>query len=338
MYRAAVIGLGNIGFKYDLDEKRKGIAGKGIKTHVSAYQNCKHVDLSGVVEIDDQSINKFKSKYSSIPVYKSVSQLMMKEKLDFISICTSTKTHSQILREIIKYPIKGILCEKPIANNLDNARAMITLCEERDILLTINHGRRWHGTYLAAKKLLENGKIGKVKAVTSIYSGEVFNIGTHLFDIIRMLIQKNPLVLSGVVYSSINNSDPSISGWIEFEDNIHCTVITNGSRKNMIFEIDLIGTEGRIKILNNGERIELFMFQDSLIYSGFRELVLMDQPLVENKDVLLEVVQENIKVFEGKKNKSNCSGYDGYKSLEMSISLLKSAQMGGKPIEVNNVN
>ena len=336
MYRAAVIGLGNIGFKYDLDKERQGVAGKGIKTHVSAYQRSNNTELSGVIEVDDKTINKFKTIYPNVRTYKSISQLMCSQNIDFISICTNTESHSQILREIIKYPIKGILCEKPIANNLENARAMITLCEERDILLTINHGRRWHGTYLAAKKLLENGKIGKVKAVTSIYSGEVFNIGTHLFDIIRMLIQKNPSVVSGVFHSSINNSDPNISGWIEFEDNIHCTLITNGARKNMIFEIDLIGTEGRIKILNNGEKIELYFFRESMIYTEFRELSAIDCPPIENKDVLLEAVQENIKIFEGTKNGSNCTGYDGYKSLEMSISLQQSAQMNGKPVEVNN--
>tara|TARA_B100000315_G_C14469725_1_gene537719 strand:+ start:75 stop:1085 length:1011 start_codon:yes stop_codon:yes gene_type:complete len=335
MYRAAVIGLGNIGFKYDLDETRKGIAGKGIKTHVSAYQNSKHVDLSGVVEIDDQSINKFKSKYPSISVYKSVSQLMMKEKIDFISICTPAESHSQILNEIIKYPIKGILCEKPIADNLVDARSMINLCEKREVLLTINHGRRWHGTYLAVNKLLGNGKIGKIQSVNSIYPGEVFNIGTHLFDAIRMLIQKNPLMLSGFFYPSSNSTDPSISGWIEFEDNIHCTVTTNGTRLNMIFEIDLIGSEGRIKILNNGSKIELYMFQDSLIYGGFRELVLMDQPLIESKDVLMEAVQENIKIFEKEKNKSNCSGHDGYKSLEISFNMLKSAKLDGEPVELS---
>ena len=336
MYRGAVIGLGNIGFKYDLDEKRKGIAGKGIKTHVSAYQNCKHIDLSGVVEIDEQSINKFKSKYSTISVYHSVSQLMKKKKIDFISICTSTESHNLILREIIKYPIKGILCEKPISNNLEDARAMINLCEERDILLTINHGRRWHGTYLAANQMIENGKIGKIKAVTSMYSGEVFNIGTHLFDTIRMLIQKDALALSGVFQTSLNRNDPSISGWIEFEDNIYCTVITNGSRKDMIFEIDLLGSEGRIKILNNGAKIKLYLFQDSLIYTEFRELSEINYPPIENKDVLLEAVQENMKVFEGTKNNPSCTGNDGYKSLEMSVGLLKSAEMSGNPVEIKN--
>ena len=336
MYKTAVIGLGNIGFKYDLDKERQGVAGKGIKTHVSAYQRSNNTELSGVIEVDDKTIDIFKTIYPNVRTYKSISQLMCSQNIDFISICTKTESHSQILKEIIKYPIKGILCEKPIANNLIDAQSMITLCEERDILLTINHGRRWHGAYLVAKKLLENGKIGKVKAVTSIYSGEVFNIGTHLFDTIRMLIQKNPLTLSGVFHSSINNSDPSISGWIEFEDNIHCTVTTNGTRMNMVFEIDIIGSEGRIKILNNGGKIELSMFQDSLIYGGFRELVLMDQPLIESKDVLMEAVQENIIIFEKEKNKSNCSGHDGYKSLEMSVGLLKSAEMGGSPVGLNN--
>ena len=130
-YKAGVVGLGNIGFKYDLDKRRKGIAGIGTKTHVSAYSENENFILSGVVEINKETRELFKAKYPKVPVYKSVSELMLDQRPDFISVCTSTTTHCKIVEEIINYPVKGILCEKPIADSPEDARKIIELCHEK---------------------------------------------------------------------------------------------------------------------------------------------------------------------------------------------------------------
>ena len=336
MYNIGIIGLGNIGFKYDLDDKRKGVAGEGTKTHVSAYNNCKNVDLCGVVDIDNNIATQFKTLYPNIPVYKSVTRLMKNHNLDFVSICTPTSSHYNVLKEVIKYPIKGILCEKPIAHNLQKAQKMIELCDVNQILLSINHGRRWHNTYLHVKKLLDDNSIGNIKAASAIYSGEIFNIGTHLFDTIRMLINKDALRVSGIFDLNSNDNDPSISGWIEFDGGIFCAILTNSSRFDMIFEIDLIGTKGRIKIVNNGKNISLYHYENSKIYSGFRELKETDPQEIKDNDVLVDAVKDNILFFEKKKKNLRCTGHDGYKALELSISLVDSAKLNGEPIKINN--
>ena len=335
MYQTAIIGLGNIGFRYDLDKKRKGVAGEGTKTHVSAYDKCPNTQLVGVVETDKMAGLSFSELYPQIPVYNSIEQFMANHRIDFVSICTPSENHYDTLKGLIPYPVKGVLCEKPIASTLNQAKEMVAICEEKGVLLTVNHGRRWHGAYLLAKGLIEGGEIGEIKAVTALYSGEVFNIGTHLFDTIRMLICREPETLSAVYCrSSIEKNDPSLSAWMEFEGGAHCTVVATGVREDLVFEIDLIGSEGRIKILNNGEKIEWYVFQDSSIYSGFREPYMKNLSSAKMEDVLLEAVKENIRVFEGKRENPACSGYDGLKALEMSYLLNQSAQMGGKPIKI----
>ena len=119
--------------------------------------------------------------------------------------------------------------------------------------------------------------------------------------------------------------------YIIFEDNIHCSVQTNGSRYDMIFEIDLIGSQGRLKILNNGSSIELFKFEESNIYHGFKEQKIANTPAVKNTDVLKLAVLENVGIYEGARDNSVCSGYDGYQALEISSSLLESAKRKGEP-------
>ena len=69
-YSAAVIGLGNIGFKFSCDQKRKG-----TWTHVDAYAGCPSTALVGAVEIDKETIDLFHLKYPDIPVYSTVKDL-----------------------------------------------------------------------------------------------------------------------------------------------------------------------------------------------------------------------------------------------------------------------
>ena len=84
---------------------------------------------------------------------------------------------------------------------------------------------------------------------------KVFNIGTHIFDTVRMLIGRDARMVSGR-YSSQKTADPSVSGWVLFKGGIPCTIISKRRSGDLVFEIDLIGTKGRVRILDNGEKIE----------------------------------------------------------------------------------
>ena len=297
MLKAAVIGLGNIGFQFNLDPLRKG-----TRSHVAAYQKCNKTKLLGAVEVNKEKINIFKKYYKNIPVFRTVKELMRNLSIDMVSICTPTSSHYSILRELIAYPIKAIFCEKPLALNIAEGKKMIQMCKKNKVILAVNHTRRWDSSYLFVKKIIKSGRIGKIKAISAFYSGQIFNIGTHLFDAISMLIEKNVEALSGFFSDKRDNSDPSISGWIKFNGDIPCTVITTGKKEDLIFEIDILGNEGRIRILENGQKVECYTFTKSKRYSGYRELELMPLKMPIKKDRFVEAINNICTAIQDKKN------------------------------------
>lgn len=329
-YNSAVIGLGNIGFQFNLDPLRKD-----IWSHVSAYEACENTVLTAAIELDQEKIDIFKQHHSNIPVYQSIDDLMKNFQIDLVSVCTPTKTHYSIIKELVNYPVKAIVCEKPLYEDIDESLEMVRLCKEKNIKLIVNHIRRWDSHYLYVKKLIDNGKIGEIRAVNSIYPGQIFNIGSHLIDTIRMYINLNPKSVSAVSFD-LNNPDPYISGWINFNNLLPCNITASGKREDLIFEIDIIGSEGRIKILENGSKIELFEFKDSKRYSGYRELIPIEIDKIELNERFVEVIKDSIEVIEGKKEEGNCSGMDAYYSLAMSSAMLKSAKENGKVINFND--
>ncbi|KJU81357.1 oxidoreductase domain protein [Candidatus Magnetobacterium bavaricum] len=328
-FKTAVIGLGNIGFKFNLDPKRKE-----TWSHVSAYEKCENTDLAGAVELNPENINIFKCHYPDIPVFKSVKDLMVSVDIDIVSICTPTESHYSILEELMAYPVKAVFCEKPFAASVADGEKMLHLCAKNNIILAVNHTRRWDYGYIIVRDIIHDGKIGAVKAVNALYPGQIFNIGTHLIDTVRMFIQRDAMMVSGIS-TNIDNPDPNISGWIDFEGAITFTMLSTGKREDIIFEIDVIGDEGRVRILENGDRVELYSFVESQRYSGYRELSLMPTVQLSRRDRMVEAVKDIVSVLKGNKINVSCTGRDGFLSLALSCDLIESARRNGNPVSLS---
>lgn len=325
--KAAVVGLGNTGFRFNLDPLREA-----TWSHTAAYERCARTGLAGAVEIDSGRMEAFKEHYRDVPVYRTVSELMENSNPDIVSVCTPTDTHYAVLKDIVEHPVKAVFCEKPLAWDIASARRMVRLCKDKGVVLAVNHNRRWNSNYLYVKKLIQNGAIGKVMAVNAFYPGEVFNIGTHLFDVLRMLLSKDAASLSGFSENA-ETSDPSVSGWIRFKGGLPCTVITAGKNRDLIFEIDIIGEKGRVKITDNGSRVKRYSFRKSGRYSGYRELLPLPEDKIALKDRFVETMHDIARVVEGGKDRVNCSGFDALTALSMSLAMLRSARLQGRPLK-----
>ncbi|MCK5161553.1 MAG: Gfo/Idh/MocA family oxidoreductase, partial [Candidatus Aureabacteria bacterium] len=108
-YRAAVIGCGRIGAEFDSDPKRKYVS-----THAGAYSTIPEAVLAAVCDIDKGKAIRCAERWKVPLVYTDVKKMLKQEKLDVVSICTPPKTHYQVLKEVVKWPVKAVFCEKPL--------------------------------------------------------------------------------------------------------------------------------------------------------------------------------------------------------------------------------
>ncbi len=125
--------------------------------------------------------------------------------LDAVSICTPTSVHAAPTLAAAAAGIH-VLCEKPIALDLDQARRMIDACSEAGVVLMVNHQLRSHGAAALAKQMLERGDLGDITHVrlrqahdwagapqvrasfstrASSGGGTLLDNGCHLMDLAR---------------------------------------------------------------------------------------------------------------------------------------------------------
>lgn len=286
-YKVGIIGLGRIGLLLETDPLREKPC-----SHVGAFTLFPECEIVAVCDLNESylsglpHISKEETKF-----YVYYEKMMEENDLDIVSVATPTETHAEIVMKVATYMPKLIWCEKPIATNLKDAEAMIDTCKRYGVKLAINHTRRWHPLYQHVKELLVRGEIGGNVETVGYFSGDAVNDGVHMFDLLLWL-------------SNGENCVP-----------VHCDV------NYLIFELDLIGEKGRIRILDNGRILEVWHVRRSDRYTGYRELFMTDFTLNENFDnpnPWINAVRDLIDTIE-EDREPLCTGEDGLKALKLCL-------------------
>jgi myo-inositol 2-dehydrogenase / D-chiro-inositol 1-dehydrogenase len=138
---------------------RVGIVGTGSmgSTHTQAWLQA-GVELSGVISAHLEHAQAFALEYQT-QAFSSLEEML--EVVDVLDICAPTHLHRE-MTEIAAMAGKHIICEKPIALNLEDARAMIEACSSQNVRLFIAQVVRFFPQYRAAAEILNSGQLGNL--------------------------------------------------------------------------------------------------------------------------------------------------------------------------------
>ena len=110
--------------------------------------------------------------------------MLREQQPDLISIATPQAAHATMtILAATAYAPRGILCEKAMANNLGEARAMLAACDRNHVKLIIGHEGRHLLQIRRARDLVADGIIGEVRISHVWYaSGGMTNQMCHASD------------------------------------------------------------------------------------------------------------------------------------------------------------
>jgi myo-inositol 2-dehydrogenase / D-chiro-inositol 1-dehydrogenase len=249
-----VIGLGRIG-----------------KLHVyNIMAQIPGIKLIGVSDIIENSLQEVSQKYD-IPIIKNdYRYLLDKKEIDAVVICSSTDTHAKIIIEAAQAG-KDIFCEKPIALDLKEIDRALEAVKAEGIKLQIGFNRRFDPSFMKAKEMVKQGKIGKphIVKITSrdpapppteyikVSGGIFLDMTVHDFDMIRYLLDDEVKELMAVGSCLVN---PEISKYndidtaiITFHYNSGAWGVIDNSRQAVYGydqRIEVFGSEGCIQVAN----------------------------------------------------------------------------------------
>ncbi|WP_407269726.1 Gfo/Idh/MocA family protein [Radiobacillus sp. PE A8.2] len=134
-------------------------AGTMGSVHADAFAKLKDVDLVGIVDINLPKAEKLAVTFRTSAFRTYEDALEQVGSVDVVSVCLPTSLHKEYLMKVADSG-SHVICEKPLARTLPDARDMITYCKEKGVKLFVGHVVRFFPEYAQVKRLLAEGKIG----------------------------------------------------------------------------------------------------------------------------------------------------------------------------------
>ncbi len=213
-----------------------GVIGmKGIgNTHAGVYANnplCEIVAVCDKIkERADESAAKFKAR-----TYYSVGDMLASEELDIAGVTTggfeNGSDHYEPTMQCLEAGVH-VLCEKPISNNIEEARRMVAKAREKGLYFGINLNHRFTPPAEKARSWIDEGKIGQLLLINMTMwidnpneTSEWFHMRAlhpHSIDIMRYFCGDVKRV------QAFMNHAPGRKCW-------------SNAQVNMLFENDVVG-------------------------------------------------------------------------------------------------
>ena len=145
---------------------RVGVIGTGAmgQHHVRIYSEMDDVELVGISDVDEKRVGELASQYSTLP-FTDYDELLAQD-LDAVSIVVPTMLHKQVVLDALAVGT-NVLIEKPIADTVENANAMISAAQDAGLTLMVGHIERFNPAVTKMKEIIDSGLLGKIVSIST---------------------------------------------------------------------------------------------------------------------------------------------------------------------------
>ncbi len=171
--------------------------------HLHGWRDVKGAEI---VAICDRSVDRLSvagEQFGISSRYADAAEMLKNEKLDFVDIATTAPTH-RALAELAASHGLAVICQKPFAPTLKDAKAIVAACAKANVPLMVHENFRWQSAIQKVKAILDAGGIGDIfwgrvsfRSSYDVFSGQPYlaegerfiveDLGIHALDIARFL-------------------------------------------------------------------------------------------------------------------------------------------------------
>lgn len=230
-----------------------------------AFPQCRHSALGALVTGEVEKAAKLSQLYD-VPVYSydDYEKALEEQEIDAAFIVLPNHMHREFTERAAKAAVH-VLCEKPMAATVNDAKAMIRACEKAEVKLMIAYRLHFAEAAMRAVEAVQSGKIGEPRFFNSLFAmqvqhgnirtkrelggGPLLDIGIYCINAARYLFGAQPVEVSAMAASSQDprfaEIDEMVSAVLRFPDNRLATFSCSFGADD-ISEFHIMGTEGML--------------------------------------------------------------------------------------------
>lgn len=312
MRSALVVGLGQIGMGYDLKLDPHDY----VLTHARAFQQHPAFRLAGAIDVDPHKREVFEAHYDA-PAFAEIGAAVAALQPDVVAVATPTLVHAATMRAVLQScrPI-ALLCEKPLAFELVDAREMLQGASKQDCKVFVNYMRRAESGVIEVKKRMLDGRIGKLEKGVVWYSKGLFNNGSHFLNLLQYWlgdVTDFQIVHRGRLWDGV---DPEPDVVVSFGD-LRILFLAAREENFSHYTIELIAANGRLRYEKGGEQIVWQGTSEDEAFAGYTILNGDETYVATDFDrVQWHVADQLANSLDGVKS-NICSGIEALRTIEV---------------------
>ena len=311
----AIFGCGRIGSA--LDEGKP----EHVLSHAAACVQAAGVTLRALCDPDPKRLAEAGRQRGVSALYRDPEALLAAEAIDIAVIATPSALRTPLISQALSAGVRTFVIEKPLATDLAEASALVTLLESYEARVALNFLRRHASGLIAIKRRLDQGEFGEPQSATLHYGKGLNNNGSHGIDLMRWWLGE-PLsvqVLGRV--SDGRDEDPTLDLRFEVQGEsghpVPVTFIGSDHRQLSLFEFDLLCTKGRIRVHDRGAKISTSRLTQDSAFVGYSALGEESTSEGGLHHAVAGLWEDLLAVLRGEREAPRCGLSDGLAALQI---------------------
>lgn len=299
-------------------------------------------DVVAVMSSNAERGRKYADDHGIAKAVTSLDDLVNDPAIDAVYISTTNELHRDQALAAAKAG-KHILCEKPLAMSLDDARAMVQAAKDAGVVLATNHHLRNAATHRAMREAIKAGRIGTPLAARVFHAvylpphlqgwrlekpeaggGVILDITVHDADTLRFILDSDPV--EAVAFSQAGGMgkaglEDAVMGVLRFQNGVIAQFHDGFTTKFAETGLEVHGTEGSLigRNVMTQRATGSVTLRDA---NGEHDL-----PLDQTN--LYETALSAFHAAIAGKGKPSATGEDGIWSLATGLAVVEAARSGG---------
>jgi 1,5-anhydro-D-fructose reductase (1,5-anhydro-D-mannitol-forming) len=220
--------------------------------------------LRGVVSRDQGRADSFAQRHGAVRALTDYGELLADPDVDAVYIATPNALHADQVVTAARAG-KHVMCDKPLATSVADARRAVAACEDAGVRLGITFQTRFHDAFDRFRAIVQDGSLGDIRVVQVEMSagrtllkgwrtdpalaglGTINNLGVHAFDLIRYLLGAEVSEVTALTGHEADLAPETLAlVLLRYDSGALACVNVNQSVAQPQADITVYGTRGRV--------------------------------------------------------------------------------------------
>lgn len=171
------------------------------QNQLEAWRDIAGIEIVALCDRDSERLNASATAFGIEHCYTDAAKMLDEGGFDFVDIATTVGSHRALVEMAAKAGVH-IICQKPFAENMIDARAMVDAARVAGKTLMVHENFRWQSPIRSALNVVKAGTIGEpffgrvsFRSGYDVFSGQPYlaegkrfiieDLGIHILDISR---------------------------------------------------------------------------------------------------------------------------------------------------------